>query len=84
MGGHGKFCVCECVHTCAHKLFFRIASCQMLFGYNTPSLVVYVTALAWTLEGHSYVLPGGDKLPKQRPSQRVEEVIIMGVMKLAS
>lgn len=56
----------------------------MLFGYNTPSLVIYVTVLAWTLEGHSYVLPGGDNVPKQGPSQQVEEVIIMGIMKLAS
>lgn len=57
MGGHGKLCVCECMHTCAHKLFFRVECCQMLFGYNTPSAVIYVTALARALESHSYVLP---------------------------
>lgn len=56
----------------------------MLFGYNTPSLVMHVTVLAWTPEGHSYVLPGGDNVPKWRPSQRVEEVIMIGIMKLPS
>lgn len=61
-------CVSECMHTCAHKLYFRVESCQMLFGYNTPSPVIYVTVLAQTLENHSYVLPGGDNVPKQRPS----------------
>ncbi|OPJ73878.1 hypothetical protein AV530_013306 [Patagioenas fasciata monilis] len=40
----------------------------MLFGYNTPSPVIYVTVLAQTVENHSYVLPGGDNVPKQRPS----------------
>jgi len=68
------------MHTCSHKLFFRIECCQVLFGYNTPSLV----RLARTQEGRSYVLPGSENAPKQRPSRRVEEVVIMGIMKLAS
>lgn len=58
--------------------------CPVLFGRNAPSLVIYVTVLARTLEGHPCVLPGGDNVPKQRPSQCVEELIVMGIVKLAS
>lgn len=45
VGGHTKLCVWECTHTCTQTLF-RIGCCQMLFGCDTPSLVVCAAALA--------------------------------------